>query len=306
MALPRRPKNALPKIPAGRGAAAFDRPFAPRPKPASAAGPESIEVELLLLGLFRRYGYDFRSYDPSFLRPHIEQRAREEGVDSISRLSERFLRDPAVLERFLAQLSGGGPPLFSPSSFWRSLRTHAVPYLRTYPTVRLWALEARPEELCSLAILADEDLPRNVRIYATRMHETLVEGIRTCTLDPESVRKAAREYRRSGGRRRLADFFETADGAAALAPALRRRITFASYNPVTDGPFQHFHAILARGLLRPFDRELRGKTCRLLHESLIPLGFLALGPRGALEESPFREAYRELDRAAGLYQKIRE
>jgi len=280
--------------------------MARREKSADEIDLESIEIELLLIGLWRRWGYDFRGYDPKFLKKEIARRAREEGFETVSRLSERLLRDPAILERFLAQLSGAGDPLFSPAGFWRSFRKNIAAYLRTYPTLRLWLMDGRPEEICALSILLEEDLPRNVRIYATELHDSLVEKVRRGALPAESLREGAEDYRRSGGRRRLSKYFERENGSAVLSPALRNKIVFASHNPVTDGPFQRFHAVLARNVLGPFDGELRKKTYGLLHESLITLGFLAVGSAEGVKDSPFRECYREIDKAAGIYQKVRE
>jgi hypothetical protein len=52
--------------------------------------------------------------------------------------------------------------------------------------------------------------------------------------------------------------------------------------------------------------ELRARTFRLLHDSLVPLGFLALDPKDSLQESPVKSCYKEIDKSAGLFQKVRE
>ena len=60
----------------------------------------------------------------------------------------------------------------------------------------------------------------------------------------------------------------------------------------------------SRTLFGPFNHELRARAFRLLHDSLIPLGFLALGSGDVLQESPYRDRYKEVSRAAGIYQKL--
>jgi chemotaxis protein methyltransferase CheR len=181
-----------------------------------------------------------------------------------------------------------------------------MPFLRTYPSVRIWQVNASAEDVYSLSILLEEDLPRRTRVYATSIHEALVEQARTGAVPTERMGKDAGEYRRSGGRKALSDYFHVTNGTARLSPGLLDRVVFASHNVASDAPFNHFHVILARDLLRTFDASLRERVYRCFHESLLPLGFLGLGPEDRLRESPVRKAYRPIDKAVGLHQKVRE
>src|SRR5207237_1752019 len=52
---------------------------------------EEIEIEALLEGVYRKYGYDFRAYARSSLRRRIRQCVRAERLDSVSALQERVL-----------------------------------------------------------------------------------------------------------------------------------------------------------------------------------------------------------------------
>jgi chemotaxis protein methyltransferase CheR len=266
----------------------------------------SIEIELLLLAVHRRYGYDLRGYDPVFVARRVARRVSEEGVESISRLCERLLREPELFGRFISDLSQSDGALFTPTSFWKSFRRKVVPFLRTYPTLRLWSVEGSPGEIYSLSIMVEEDVPRNVRIYATELHEGIVERAASGVLESSALRESARDYKESGGRRALSRFFERDNGCAVLSPALRRKIVFAAHNVAMDGPFQSFHAILARGVLGTFNDPLRERTLRFLDQSLIPLGFLALGPGDELRGSVLEPRYREVDRSARLYQKLKD
>jgi chemotaxis protein methyltransferase CheR len=268
--------------------------------------PESIEIECFLLALYRRYGYDLRGYDPAVVRRLILRRAREEEAGSVSQLAGQLLREPALLERFLAQVSPPGEGLFRPPEFWTSSRRNVVPLLRTYPTVRAWLPGARAEELITLSIVLDEDLPRRVRIYATDIHEALLTRAREGAIPTGALTAADRGYRRSGGKGSLRRYFQADNGTAVLSPELRRRIVFAAHNPVTDGSFQQCHAVLARSGLALLSGELRDRLYRLLHASLVPLGFLALGPKDDLAASPVADRYRAVDRAANLHQKMRD
>jgi len=275
-------------------------------KTAAKPADQEIEIELFLLGLLRKYGYDFRGHEPDFVRGHVLRRVKAEELDSVSQLTERLLRDPGVLERFLMQVSEGGGALFSPAGFWKAFRKDVVSFLRTYPSVRFWHVGARREDLYTLAILLSEDLPRNVQIYATDVHEALLGPARGGVLEAQKVTDGAKDYHRSGGRCDFKAHFQTRKGSAVLSEDLRRKICLSAHNPMTDGAFQRCHAILARQGLGVYQGELRVRTLQLFHDSLVPFGFLALDPKDSLQESPLKNCYKELDRSTGLFQKIRE
>ena len=81
-------------------------PLQERPGPAAVPDEtETIEVDLLLEAVWRRYGYDFRGYSPSHLRRRLAHLMREERVATVSGLQERVLHDPGTLQRMLVSLS---------------------------------------------------------------------------------------------------------------------------------------------------------------------------------------------------------
>ena len=265
----------------------------------------ALEVELLAQGIFRRWGFDLRDCEAGWLGRLARARVRAEGLRSVPELLERVLRDRDVLERLLAEATAGGDGLFEPPAFWRALRRKVLPYLRTYPSVRLWHVGGSPPEVYTLCILLKEDLPRNVRLYATGLFDGAVERAKSGRVPTSALAGARAGYRRSGGRGRLARWFETRNGTSVLAEDLRRPVVFAAHNTATDAAFQRFHAVLARGVLAPLAGALRARTLELFHESLLPLGFLAVRPRESLRGTPLEGRYQAVDASAGLLQKVK-
>ena len=66
---------------------------------------ERLEMELLLLAIFRHHGFDFRSYAPASLHRRIRRHMENAHVPTISRLTELILHDPSALQRLLHDLS---------------------------------------------------------------------------------------------------------------------------------------------------------------------------------------------------------
>ena len=115
---------------------------------------ESIELELLLEAIHRRYGFDFRDYSGAPLRRRLHRRALTEGAESLSELQGLLLRDPACMERLLLDLSINVTAMFRDPSFFSSLRRDVVPLLLAQPFTRIWCAGCSTgEEVYSLAIL---------------------------------------------------------------------------------------------------------------------------------------------------------
>src|SRR4051812_27616138 len=92
---------------------------------------EEIELELLLEGIFRQYGFDFRNYALSSLRRRVWNFMRKEEIATISLLQDRVLHDGTWLERFLYALSVNVSAMFRDPHFYRAIREDVVPLLKT-------------------------------------------------------------------------------------------------------------------------------------------------------------------------------
>src|SRR6266516_6585744 len=138
---------------------------------------EDIELSLLLEGVFRQYGFDFREYAPASLRRRVWRRVFSEGLETISALQDKLLHDAQCMERLLLDLSINTTAMFRDPSFYVAFRQKVVPLLRTYPFARIWhAGCSTGEEVYSMAILLQEEgLYERCRIYATDINEAVLQ-----------------------------------------------------------------------------------------------------------------------------------
>jgi chemotaxis protein methyltransferase CheR len=265
---------------------------------------EDIEVGLLLEGVYRQYGYDFREYAMPSVRRRVRHLVREEGLTTVSGLQERVLHDPQCLQRFLLALSVNVTSMFRDPAFYKALRSRVVPLLRTYPKVRIWhAGCATGEEAYSFAILLEEEgLYDRCHIYATDMSEPVLKMAAAGEVPLRGMRENTANYIRSGGRRAFASFYAAVGDRAVLHPSLRRNIVFAQHNLVTDGSFNEFNVVLCRNVLIYFNRDLQDRVHRLFYQSLVRLGFLALGSKETVRFSAHQGAYEDLGER--IYRKV--
>ena len=58
---------------------------------------DDVEIELLLEGLYRAYGFDFREYSRASLKRRILELMRAEKLGTVSAFQDRVLHDAACL-----------------------------------------------------------------------------------------------------------------------------------------------------------------------------------------------------------------
>ena len=279
-----------------------------RAVPAAAAEPAAeVEVDLLLDALRRVHGYDLRSFSRTSLRRRLLTWARAEGVDGLSGLQGLILRDRSAVPQLLRRIAVPATGLFRDPRLFSSLRTEVVPLLRTWPSIRIWhAGCATGEEAYSMAILLDEaGLLRRSRIYATDLNPELLEIARRGVMPVRRLAASAAAYRAAGGTRSLEDHLGLVGVEMRLRPALLERISWAQHDLLNDAGFNDFHLVVCANVLVYFTPAGQDRVHRLLSQSLLGFGFLALGQRELLTLSPHARRFVAVGDSGRLYKKVR-
>jgi chemotaxis protein methyltransferase CheR len=277
-----------------------------QPEAAARDDVDEIELSLLLEGVYRRYGFDFREYAPASLRRRVWRRVHAEGLTTLSALQDRLLHDPSCMERLLLDLSINVTAMFRDPSFYLAFRQKVVPLLRTYPFTRIWVAGCSTgEEVYSLAILLHEEgVSDRARIYATDINESVLERARAGVFPLDKMREYTQNYIRAGGERAFSEYYLAKYDGAQFQRSLVDNVVFAQHNLVSDRSFNEFNVIVCRNVMIYFDRALQDRVHRLFYDSLVMFGVLALGAKESIRFSPHESAYEELDAAERLYKKV--
>lgn len=272
---------------------------------ANAADREMIEIDLLLEGVYRQYGFDFRQYSPASVRRRLRRRMDAEGLGTMTALLERLLHEPACMERLLLDLSVNVTSMFRDPTFYAALRKKVAPMLRTYPFVRIWNPGCSTgEETFSLAILLrEEGLLDRCRIYATDMNEAVLAQARRGVFPLDRMRDFTAGYLAAGGRAAFSEYYVAAYEGARFDQSLAAGIVFAQHNLVSDRSFNEFHMIVCRNVMIYFDTPLQHRVHQLLYESLGRFGILALGSKETIHRTPHEDDYAVLDHHERLYRR---
>ncbi len=265
-----------------------------------------IEIDLLLEAIFRRYGYDFRSYARASVRRKVLGLAKRLGVERISELIPRLLHDQPLFGTLVGAFSTPVTEMFRDPPFFLFLREAVVPYLLTYPFVRIWLAGcATGEEVYSLAILLKEEgLFERATLFATDFVDASLNQAREGIYPLRAMKTNIHNYQQAGGNQLFSNYYHADYDSVIMDAKLKERITFANHNLVTDGVFSEMHLILCRNVLIYFNHTLQERVLNLFHESLLHGGFLALGSKESLRHHHVNAKFRELEPTWKVYRKI--
>ncbi len=268
---------------------------------------ERIEIELLLEGIFRHYGFDFRAYAYASIRRRLWKRIEEEGLASVSALQERVLHEPEMMEKLLLDLSINVTAMFRDPSFYVAFREHVVPMLRTYPFIRVWhAGCSTGEEVYSMAmLLREEGLYDRSRIYATDINEVVLKRAKAGIFPLERMQEYTDNYLRAGGKRSFSEYYTAKYGGALFDQSLTKNVVFSQHNLVTDRSFSEFNVILCRNVLIYFDKTLQSKVHSLFYDSLAMFGVLVLGSKETPRFMAHEECYEQIAPPEKIFRKVR-
>ena len=268
---------------------------------------ETLELQLLLEGVYRQYGFDFREYAPASLKRRVWRRVQAERAGTIAGLLALVLHDADAMERLLLDLSINVTSMFRDPTFYAAFRAQVVPVLRTYPFTRIWVAGCSTgEEVYSLAILLQEEgIYDRTRIYATDINETVLGRARQGVFPLEKMQEYTENYIRAGGTRSFSEYYLAKYEGALFDRSLTENVVWAPHNLVQDRSFNTFNTILCRNVMIYFDRALQTRVHQLFHDSLERFGILALGHKESIRFTGLENVYEELDVHEKLYRKVR-
>ena len=232
------------------------------------------------------------------LHVHVGVRGADRAIAVCDRLRP-------VLPELLGYLTVQVSELFRDPAYFRAIRAHVVPHLRTYPSLKVGVAGcAAGEELYSLAILfREEGLDERTVFYATDINPDALRKAEAGVYALDRLPLFTENHRKAGGKSSLSDYYTAAYGAAVFDRSLRRRAVFSDHSLVSDAVFAEVHLVSCRNVLIYFDRDLQDRAVGLFKDALVRRGFLGLGSRESLRFTRHASAFDEFGPAERIYQK---
>ncbi|CAH2031647.1 CheR family methyltransferase [Trichlorobacter ammonificans] len=265
----------------------------------------SLEIRLLLEGVYQVYGYDFRDYAEASLHRRLAQWLPGSGFATFSEAQSQILRNRPLFDSLLRGITVNVSEMFRDPIFFKAVRTQVVPHLKTYPFVKIWhAGCASGEEAYSMAILLQEEgLAGRFRIYATDINQEVIRRAQEGIYPLQEMQRFTRNYQQGGGSASFADYYTARYDHAILNGSLRDSIVFAAHNLAADADFGDMNLILCRNVMIYFRQRLKERVLTLFDRCLLPGGFLCLGAKETLDNRSIAGRYELLAPRVQIYRK---
>jgi chemotaxis protein methyltransferase CheR len=266
---------------------------------------EDLEIRLLLEGIHHVYGYDFREYAKSSIKRRLTHWLAESEFDTFSEAQSQLLRERSLFENLLRGITVNVTEMFRDPAFFKVVREQVVPFLKTYPFVKIWhAGCATGEEAYSMAILLNEEgMQGRYRMYATDINEAVLHTAEEGLMPLAEMQRFTRNYQQSGGTASFANYYTARYDRAVLSPSLKKDIVFSSHNLATDAAFGEMNMVLCRNVMIYFKPALKERCLHLFDDSLLAGGFLCLGLKETLDRKTISATYEELAPHMRIYRK---
>jgi chemotaxis protein methyltransferase CheR len=266
---------------------------------------EDIEIKLLIETIRLKYGYDFSQYALASLTRRFMNTLSETRLKKLSEMIPLLLYNKDFFNKFMLNISVKSTEMFRDPLFFSALRNKVIPYLRSFPIIKIWSAGiATGEEIYSIAILLKEEgLYDKSIIYATDLNDAAIDVAKKGIYPASEIKKFTQNYQKAGGKRSLSDYYYADYNSAIFDRSLIKNIVFSNYNLVSDQVFGEMNLIFCRNVMIYFNKELQDRVLKLLSDSLCYNGFLCLGSKESLEFSTICNDYIPFDKEQKIYHK---
>jgi len=263
------------------------------------------ELEELIEFVRNVNGMDLSGYSKASLKRRVSRLMNLDKMDLVA-LKTSLVNTPGYFNHFIIELTVNVTEMFRDPLFYKALREEVIPYLSSYPRIKIWSAGCSTgEEVYSLAIVLKESrLDNRSFIYGTDINSDVIEHAKKGIYSLQKVREYSDNFLKSGTTNSLSDYYTAMYDAVTIHSELKKNVLFSSHNLVSDGVFNEFQLITCRNVLIYFDPSLQEKVVTLFYESLCLFGFLCLGSKESLHQHEVSNKFKLVNKKHNIYQKI--
>ena len=250
--------------------------------------------------------FDLSGYSKSSLKRRIERFLQVEKIDIVD-LKNAIINVRDFHNYLIQELVVNVTEMFRDPQFYISLKENVIPYLKTYPQLRIWSAGCSTgEEAYSTTILLNElDILERSFIYGTDISPRALEIARKGVYPLSKIKSYTENYLQTKPTTDFSSHYTAMYDAAIINKEYRSKILFSTHNLVTDGAFNEFQLIMCRNVMIYFDKDLQERVLNLFYDSLSLFGFLCLGSKESLYAHEIKNNFKIIDKQYNIYQKIK-
>ncbi|MBD2494131.1 chemotaxis protein CheB [Nostoc sp. FACHB-280] len=272
---------------------------------------QSIEVrpteETALLQIFSLLkaatGVDFNLYKQTTLKRRILRRMILYKLERLEDYASYLQEHPAEVKALYYDVLITVTSFFRDPEAFEALKTKVFPQIikerNSHSPIRIWVVgcstgeEAYSIAICLLEYLHNQNINRQIQVFATDINEIAIEKARTGVYKYNQLIGVSPD--------RLQRFFISVEGGYQISKIVREACVFARQNLIGDPPFSNLDLITCRNVLIYLGSSVQKKLLPLFHYGLNPNGFLMLGTSETVGE--FSNLFTLIDRKYKIYSR---
>ena len=268
--------------------------------------PEESDLRRIFRLLNDRYKIDFSLYKLSTVGRRIKRRLLLTNNHDLQNYWKRIENDEDELENLYKDLLIGVTRFFRDTEMFNVLESQVIPRLianfEEDRPLRIWVAGcATGEEPYSIAILFHELLqaagkPFNVKIFATDVHQASIKAASAGVYTEDALQGVSEKRRQR--------YFTEFKNGFLVNQEIRKVVSFATHNIITDAPFTKMDFISCRNLLIYFQSNIQKKVISIFHFSLRTGGILTLGSSETVGD--LAGEFEEVNSRHRIYRKKRD
>jgi len=252
------------------------------------SGNEVTQIIGKIFALVRlNTGRDFSHYKLSTIMRRLERRMQMYKLEDLGDYLELLRKNQDEIKNIADDFLINVTNFFRDPEAFKYLEDIIIPKLlrRKKPDeqLRVWSIGcATGEEAYSVAMLLSEaadgiDYPPSIQVFATDLHHNSLKKARDGFF--------AGNIKGEVSPKRLTRYFTREDGGYRITKDLREMVIFTPHNLLNDPPFSRIDLIVCRNLLIYIKKEVQKDVFGLFHYSLVPGGYLMLGPSENVDQN---------------------
>ena len=262
------------------------------------------ELKAFIVGVFNRYGLDFRNYEIKSLKRGITRLMMKHQMKSSLELWSRVLRERDFFMDSIDDLMVNLTELFRNPEAWIMIRDEILPQLGHRSQLDIWhAGCSTGEEVYTMAIVLDElGLLGKARATATDLSATALDKAKKGEYSVMTLKNYLKPFLKYYPNKEISDFFTYSNSHANILPRFKNHVTYQRHNLVQESMDKKYDIIFCRNVMIYFDETLKIKVLNLLNSCLREGGYFVIGYYDTMPDAG-KEIFDVYDSKTRVYKK---
>jgi len=262
-------------------------------------------IEYLFLQIYKKYEYDFRSYQKEYTIRRLKAFMIKHSIRDIKSAVVLIIFNKIAFKSFFLDLSINVTEFFREEKSLKRMKTILQTQYKNNYKIKIWSAGcSNGKEVYSMNIILDKlGLLNKSLIYATDFNPIVIEEAKNGIYSLQNLNSLKEKYKNIFQEDLIDESFDINNKFIKVKDKVKKNTLFFTHNLEKDSVFNEFDIIECKNVLIYFNDELKQKIFNLFYESLKFGGYLCLGSSELLHKE-FYEKFNKQDEQYNIYKKV--